>query len=377
MKRGNVKNRLLDRYLGIPILLGTSLFQARRQQPNRIQRIGLIASPTLGDTLLTSACTQDLRRCFPDAHIIYFSVPSNTAAANLLPEVDEIAPISFTNPLQTVRTMRRLKLDVLFDFSSWQRMIAFCVALSGAAYRVGFRSAKQYRHWNYDLAVHHSRRVHELDNFRRLLRAFGVPSKAQPALKLRHVSPPEFDGYTRIVVFHPWASGAKSWLREWPSERWVALAYRLATAGTLFVITGSPADRANSTLLCDKLQHSGLSAQPYLSQDGLASVSALLKAAQLVVSVNTGIMHLASILGTPTVALNGPTATHRWGPSGPRSVAVEPDGRGGFLHFGFEFAGNPTDCMERISVNRVFAAASAIESQGLGSEQRSQAVERC
>jgi heptosyltransferase-3 len=94
---------------------------------------------------------------------------------------------------------------------------------------------------------------------------------------------------------------------------------------------------------------------------GLETIVDVLKSAELVVSVNTGIMHLAAIVGAPTIALNGPTATHRWGPVGPRVAVVEPQGGGGgFLHFGFEFAGNPADTMERIRVPEVAEVARSL-----------------
>jgi ADP-heptose:LPS heptosyltransferase len=69
-------------------------------------------------------------------------------------------------------------------------------------------------------------------------------------------------------------------------------------------------------------------------------------------------MHLAAIAGAPVVAINGPNRNGRWGPLGPHAFGVEAPGEGcGYLHLGFNFDGNPTDCMERISVDQVFAAA--------------------
>ena len=95
-----------------------------------------------------------------------------------------------------------------------------------------------------------------------------------------------------------------------------------------------------------------------VSPDGFRTLTHVLRRARLLVSVNTGVMHLAAIAAAPVIAINGPNRNGRWGPVGPLAVGVEAPGEGcGYLHLGFNFDGQPTDCMERISVDQVFAAA--------------------
>jgi heptosyltransferase I len=73
-------------------------------------------------------------------------------------------------------------------------------------------------------------------------------------------------------------------------------------------------------------------------------------------------MHLAAIVGAPTVSINGPNRNGRWGPVGPRAIGVEAPGEGcGYLHLGFDFDGQATDCMERITVDMVVDAARRAE----------------
>ena len=82
--------------------------------------------------------------------------------------------------------------------------------------------------------------------------------------------------------------------------------------------------------------------------------------ARCVVSVNTGVMHLAAAVGVATIALNGPTSSERWGPIGADVVCVDSELAGcGYLDLGFEYDGRRTDCMAGISVDRVAAAALA------------------
>ena len=358
MKRGSVLNRLLDQYIGIPALGILSLLGRRKTCPAVVTRIGVMSSPTLGDTLINSGPIRDIRREYPTARIIFIASQTNVAAARLLPDVDEIVKIELTAPLKTLKTLRSINLDLFFDFTPWQRLTAFYTAYSGAKFRVGFKSQGQHRHWHYDVTADHSSEVHELENFRSLLRAVGATPMADPQVRSLHTLAPDLGSYLEIIVFHPWASGDKAALREWPLENWVELAQRLNRSRTLFVITGGPADRFRSEILANRIKEAGLSSVAYVSPDGLLSLTVLLKSVDLVVSVNTGTMHLAAMVGAPTISLNGPTATHRWGPVGKQVMSIEPHGGGGgYLHLGFEFAGRSEDCMSRIRVNDVVTAA--------------------
>lgn len=326
-----------------------------------------MCSPALGDTLLFAGAVQDLRRFLEKdgeerAELVHFCMPQNLAAAELVAGVDRRVLLDLKDLRGTVARLRAEACDLLFDFTSWQRLTAFYSMVSGAKYTVGFSTAGQYRGRGYDLAVEHRRDRHELDNFRGLLRAFGIPAGLPPTLVVPAVAQQPLADAGEVVVFHPWASGARGWLREWPLERWVELAAQLVGDDTVFVVTGGPADAEQTGQLVAALQAAGLRSRPYVSPDGFVSLAHLLRRSRVVVSVNTGVMHLAAVLGAPTVSLNGPNHDDRWGPRGEcvRGVPAD-DGSGGFLHLGFEFDGQPTDVMGKISVASVLRAVAEVK----------------
>ena len=196
--------------------------------------------------------------------------------------------------------------------------------MSGARFTVGFITPGQHRGRSYDIQVEHRNDRHEVENLLSIPRAIGIDAHSKPPLVIPD-APEPLPGERDIVVFHLWASGTRSWLREWPEERWIELAQHLARPETLFVITGAAGDLPRSRPFVQTLEAAGLRAIPYVSPDGFVSLSHLLRRARVAVSVNTGVMHLAAILGTPTVSLNGPTAPHRWGPQGATCVTgVQP-----------------------------------------------------
>jgi ADP-heptose:LPS heptosyltransferase len=288
----------------------------------------------------------------------------NLAAAEIIPGADARLLIDLTRPLTTIPSLRAQRFDVLVDFTSWQRLTASYTLLSGAKYTVGFRTPGQNRSRGYDRTIEHRSDCHEVVNFRSLLLGSGlalaVPAHA-PAIILGDIPEMPFATEPDLIVLHPWASGQRSWLREWPEQRWLDLAQRLATPQTLFVVTGAPSDAARMEPFVQRLRASGLRAEGFVSPDGFRTLTHLLRRARLVVSVNTGVMHLAAIAGARVVAINGPNSNRRWGPVGTHAIGVEAPGEGcGYLHLGFDFDGQPTDCMERTSVDQVYAAAQEV-----------------
>jgi heptosyltransferase-3 len=363
MQRGRKKNRLLDYWIGTPLVNLLATFHRRRKPPSTIRRIGVLCSPALGDTLLFSGALQDLRTSFPSAILIHICTRQNLAAAEILEGADSRVLIDLTQPLQSIRTMRAQHFDVLIDFTSWQRLTAIYTLLSAAKYTVGFATPGQHRDRGYDCTVEHRSDCHEVANFRSLLQGSGldVETGHTPAIKVAETADVPFANETDLIALHLWASGQRAWLREWSEERWVELAQRLARPNTCFVVTGAPADLSRMTPFVGRLRRAGLHAEVFVSPDGLRTLTHLLRHARLVVSVNTGVMHLAAIAGAYVIAINGPNRNGRWGPIGPHAIGVEAPGEGcGYLHLGFNFDGQPTDCMERTSVEQVYAAAQAL-----------------
>jgi len=370
MRRGSSRNRFLDYWVGTPLLNLLAALRRRRGAPAVPRRIGVMCSPALGDTLLFSAVLQDLRAAFPEAHIVHLCFIQNLAAAEVVPGADERVLLRLTAPYTSLRILRALALDVLLDFTSWQRLTAFFTLLSGARYTVGFRTPGQYRDRGFDRTVEHRADIHEVDNYRALLRGSGlragngweIATVHTPAVAVPEVHDALFADEEDLIALHLWASGQRAWLREWPQQRWVELAQRLANPRsarqTLFLSTGAPDDRERIAPFVAHLRAAGLRAEPFISPDGFRTLTRVLQRTRLVVSVNTGVMHLAAIAGARVLSINGPNRNGRWGPVGPRAVGVEAPGEGcGYLHLGFNFDGHPTDCMERISVDQVVAAA--------------------
>ncbi|MDQ4049576.1 MAG: glycosyltransferase family 9 protein [Actinomycetota bacterium] len=112
-----------------------------------------------------------------------------------------------------------------------------------------------------------------------------------------------------LTIVHP---GAASAGRRWPAERFAAVARAEAGAGRRVAVTGSMAEAG---LAAEVARTAGLSPEAALAgRTGLRELAALVAHAGRVVCGDTGIAHLATALGTPSVVLFGPVAPDEWGP---------------------------------------------------------------
>jgi lipopolysaccharide heptosyltransferase I len=116
------------------------------------------------------------------------------------------------------------------------------------------------------------------------------------------------------VVLHP----AARWRTKlWPADRWRALGAALAQAGWGAILTGGAADASLAEEIVGGLEHPPLN---LVGRLGLKGLAALLRGADLMVTVDSGPMHIAAAVGAPIVALFGPTDPRRTGPVGPARV---------------------------------------------------------
>ena len=148
---------------------------------------------------------------------------------------------------------------------------------------------------------------------------------------------PEPDNDYPYIVVHMFPSGYKSWYKEWSDRHWMQLIDGLTSRGNTVVLTGGPADVPSCRRIagtCRNTDRIDIRA----GKTSLAQLGELLRRAVVVVSVNTGVMHLAAAYGLQIVALHGPTSVPRWGPLCEHSHNFSANSRSaGCLHLGFEY----------------------------------------
>jgi ADP-heptose:LPS heptosyltransferase len=354
-ERGNRLLKFIDRYAGIPIVAALGLVKGRRKAAtdNNIGTAAFLQTAAIGDTILSSAIVQDLKKAFPRVHITLFTGASNYDIACMLPGIDKVVKLPIANPLEAIRLIRSSgAFDVWIDLGPWPRLNALYSFFALSSLSVGFRTPHQYRHALYDIAVPHSSQRHELDNYRALLQAVGISStNSFPSVTV--------DAMTLMpnnVVMHLFPGGSRFFLKEWTDSRWIEVIDQLTGKGMTVSLTGTPGNRERALALKARVRD-GDKVDVVAGSCSLRDVARLLAASRLTISVDTGIMHLASALHCNLISLHGPTSPKRWGPLNDNAIALSstmpcvP-----CLSLGFESNCSRAACMEDITVDQVLSA---------------------
>lgn len=346
--RGSYLIRFIDRIIGIPLLFFLGIFRRERAPlENSPKRIGVLVSAAIGDTVLFMSVVSDLKKKFPDASVTAFVGESNRAMLEHYSGVKTVA-LRILNPLiSSFRIWNEGKFDLWIDSGQWQRISALYTLFARANWKIGFRTPGQGRHFIFDAAVSHMRSVHELENFRNLVRAMGVYDFTDPVL------PRRFPTEEGRVVIHAFAGGSKPYLKEWPNTYWIEVINTLLKKGKHIYLTGGKTDFDKAEAIIR------LSAKP-IAIHNLAGKLSLnetideLSKAEMVVSVNTGIMHIAAALGVRTIGLHGPTSVVRWGPIGKEVTGIQsPRSCSPCLNLGFDYGCPKNDCMKDLKPSKV------------------------
>ena len=360
--RGNARLRVIDYYVGIPLIAALGALRKKQPLPPKPDRIGVLNTAAIGDTVIMSAVIADLHEHYRRSQILLLTGPSNDEVSRMIKHVEAVIQLRVFNPLKAIRQIRNLCLDILLDFGPWSRLNALFALCSDARFTVGFRTARQYRHYGYDVSVEHGADVHELENHRRIVSAIGVQPTHLPSLTFdAGPSRTLVEQAKPFVVFHPWPGGTNARFKEWPETRWVALAEELIAAGYRVVLTGSQTQRDLNEQLIARIGSACAPRMLNVAGISLCETAGWLAGAQLVVSVDTGIMHVANSLPVPLVALHGPTSAKRWGPAGIGAISLESPIEGsGYLNLGFEHPPQPPRCMEGITFDCVLQACRTV-----------------
>lgn len=193
--------------------------------------------------------------------------------------------------------------------------------------------------------------VHERVRWAGLASAHGMPADPQEVW-LEHPGPSTNDGAAVIHV------GAFYGSRLWPAARFARVAEALWGEGLEVVLTGSERERDRAL---EVARLAGLPERQVLAgRSTLRELAAVIAAARVVISTDTGAAHLASAYRTPSVVLFGPAPASEWGPPpGPHIVLTDETVRRGDT-----FGAEPDPALLAVTVEHVLAAASSLLAEG-------------
>lgn len=276
----------------------------------------------IGDFVMATPVLIELRRRFSDASITAMCTSSIAELLKCDPSVDEILSFSYHNlhhdEIEKIR-QGNYDLGVLLpnSFSS-----AWCFWLGRVPRRLGY--AGNWRSWLLtDKMEPPETRLHQVEFYKYLLQPLGIPmSETAPRLTLRDTEKAAakqllFDrGYREgqpLYGINPGAAFGPA--KCWPADRYRALAKRLLENPKNFVVFFGDAPSQIHDGLSDR-------AINFSGSTNLRELSSLIQCCDVLISNDSGPMHIGAALGTPIVALFGSTDDSATGPWGQKGAVI-------------------------------------------------------
>ncbi len=290
------------------LALGPKKKHPRREHP----RILIVSTTGLGDSLWGTPAARALRKKYPKGHITLLTSPIGEALFRNNPNLDEIFivknPTLFSS-LKLLPTLRKRKFDTAYIFHLSQRPILPIVSLAGPSKIVGTVGInKGLDHLLTDpIKLTH---IHEIE--RRLKISGCENSPAQMELFLteeeNHACFSYLPSHSLLIGMHP---GAKDKFKQWNPKHFIELGRKLTREkGATLIITG---DKSEAPLASEIAAHIP-GAVSVAGKLPVRITAALIEKLDLFITNDTGPMHIAFAMGTPTVAFFSPTDPTLCGP---------------------------------------------------------------
>lgn len=322
---------------GIVRLLGILLRRDHSVRDHNVRTIVLSKFVGMGSLVQSTVLLRSLRRRYPSARILYFTLESNAALCRRFPGVDDVVsfddrslPRAALTVLPALWQLIRLRPDLYFDLEVYSHLASILCTFSIARNRYGFfRQSCQFKQGLYTHLLYLNCFRHISDAYAQMARLAG----AEPDMRL---APPELteaerrgaqvfleasverEGGSRFLAINANASDLLL-ERRWPPEKFAALLETLAGLDPeelVFVLIGSPGERAYLGREVLERLSPAARARTVLAAGELSlfETLALLEQCDALVTNDSGPMHFAFALGVPTVTLWGPGLPAHYGP---------------------------------------------------------------
>jgi lipopolysaccharide heptosyltransferase II len=354
--------------------------------PRVVRRILVIRLDLLGDLVNSMPAVAALHERFPLARITMLTLPYTAAIPRQFAFVDEVLtfdprtlrvprnwlrPGTLGNTLALALALRRARYDLCL--SLYGPVAGIWAFVSGARRRIGYAGEARAALFTDPLpGGRFDRREHEVRWDLRLAAAAGAsPAYRAPTLQVwpeaaarmteRLVALGVGPG-DRVIGIHGGAVNGSA--KRWPATHWAALADRLiASHRVRIVLTGSANERSISESIRSRMRETPI---VLTGETDIDELLAVLARCDLVLSGDSGPLHLAVALGRPAVALYGPTDPATYGPSpGPGQDVIVlrrglPCSPCYTLHATAECPYGQPACMIDMTVGEVFEAATRL-----------------
>lgn len=296
----------------------------------------------LGDGILAVPALRAIKTRWPKARLVVLCTSRSGPAFEDLGFIDELHSLPITGfagigemvgnvarLYGTLGKIKRQKPDVAIDLDLYYKATPVMACMTGARVRAGFDIEGLDRAGLFTHCAPRDRNKWEVECFLDILRAIGVDSRdTRLEFHMSEQARSNADQILRsqgigaqdpFIALCPGSS--KNWpAKQWPVARFAEVAdWAWRTHGLPAVVIGAGFERELGE---EVVRHASGRVANIAGDTSVQETAALLARARALVTNDTGPLHLATAVGTPVVAIFGPTNERKWGPRGERDVVI-------------------------------------------------------
>ncbi|MBK5276979.1 MAG: glycosyltransferase family 9 protein [Desulfuromonadales bacterium] len=290
-----------------------------RELSPSINSLLLIRPGGIGDAVLLAPAIRLLKNTYPAINITVLAEQRNAGVFTLIPGVDRL--LCYDHPRELLQALRS-SYDVVIDTEQWHRLSAIVARIVSAPVKIGFDTNERRRMFTHTVPYSHD--DYESLSFTHLLAPLGIATETvetvTPFLSLPDTACSKVADLLEPLCDQPFVTvfpGASIPERRWGADRFRQLADKLALFGMKTVVVGGKDDSRQGDVIVG-----GGSGLNLAGPTSLPETAAVIHKSALLLSGDSGVLHIAVGLDIPTVSLFGPGRAKKWAPQGGRHIVI-------------------------------------------------------
>ena len=286
----------------------------------------------IGSVILSYPAVDAFKKTFPDATPYYLTFKSNeeiietlslVSSENIITIRDSSAFSMLVDLLKAIRFIRKERISVTVDFEFFSRFTAIFAFLTGARRRVGFfnyHTEGLSRGKLINVPVSYNHTSHTSEVFSHLTYALGVPAHTPELPRISiddYALPPGPAAFDKLIIFNVNSSELIT-LRSWPSEHFANLADRILDEidGAAIIFIGTETDKKNVEKVIGLMRNAEVLERVFnlTGETTLRDLIGLFERCDLLVSIDSGSPHIASLTDITIIDIFGPETPALYGP---------------------------------------------------------------
>ena len=335
--------------------------------PKNVKKILIVELLAIGDLLVITPALRALKNKFPEATIDLLVAPRMKEVLKGNRNINEIIP--YEGNKSVVSRLKRKEYDLGIIFHNGSLNVSRLLLKTKVKYRVGCTPDVGI---TYGKGFFLNRKVepnftwqHKIDDNLLVVKSLGAEitdrkmevhattkakENVKKVLKKKKVKKSDY-----LVIIHP---GSQYTTQQWYPEKFAEVADAIIKKYKAKVVfTGATDQKQQVKDIQKRMKHKSID---LTGKTTLQEYIAIVEQADLIVSIDTSIIHIASALNKPIVTVFGPTLPERWGPTSKKSIAVQNRN----VCTGcrrYQCIINTHECMKSISTDQVITAISTLK----------------